>query len=122
MKSRNITLSIFILFISFVTSCGKSYNPGTVNPPPTGSNVASVTISGMTFSPATLTVKTGTTIVWKNNDGTAHTATSNDGSTFNTGNILAGYSGTAVVNTAGNFTYHCQIHSNMTGTIIVTPQ
>ena len=100
--------------------CSKSYN-NTGNPPPTGGTVVTVTISGMTFSPSTVTVKTGTTVVWKNNDVSVHTATSDDGSTFNTGNIAIGYSGNITMSKVGTYPYHCTLHSNMTGVVEVTP-
>jgi Plastocyanin len=124
MKRRNLLLLMLIFSISISTiMCSKSssYNGGSNPPPtPTGSTVT-VTISGMAFSPASVTVKTGTTILWKNNDAMTHTATSDDGSTFNTGNILAGYTGSATASKTGTFPYHCAIHSSMTGTVIVTP-
>jgi plastocyanin len=66
-----------------------------------------------------LTVATGTTVVWHNDDNIPHTATSDAAGAFNTGNI--GPNGTARVtfNTAGTVRYHCAIHPGMTGTIVV---
>ena len=81
-----------------------------------------ITISGMTYSPSSKTVAKGTVVTWKNNDGNSHTATSNDGTTFNTGDIAPGSSVTYTANTAGTFAYHCLIHGvTMNGTLIVTP-
>jgi plastocyanin len=72
----------------------------------------------MSFSPGTITVKTGTTITFKNSDNVAHTATA-DGGSFDTGNIGAGASATVTFSSAGNFPYHCNYHSGMTGTVVV---
>ena len=121
MKRRNLFLLIvvFCMTISTIMCSKSSYNSG--NPPPPTGTTATVNISGMAFVPASLTVKTGTTIVWKNSDGVTHAPIADDGSSFSTGNILAGYSGSATVSKTGTFPYHCSIHSNMTGTIIVTP-
>ena len=117
---RRIFFLVFIIFcVCVYTRCSKSTNYNNSNPPPV--TTATVNINGMAFSPSTLTVKTGTTVTWKNNDATTHTATSDDGSTFNTGNILSGYSATALVSQTGTFTYHCNIHSTMTATLVVTP-
>jgi plastocyanin len=75
------------------------------------------------FSPASLTIKAGTTVVWKNTTAAPHTVTSDDGKTFDSGsaNPIAAQSGTFsfTFNTAGTFAYHCAIHPFMTATIIV---
>ncbi len=79
---------------------------------------SSVTIQGFAFSPSTLTVSVGTKVTWTNKDGTTHTVTSDTG-VFNSGNVANGGSYSYTFNTAGTFQYHCSIHSNMTGTIVV---
>ena len=87
-----------------------------------GSSLAAsqaVAISGMSFSPATVTVSLRETVTWTNSDPTIHNATADDGS-WNAGNIAAnGGSGAVVFGTAGTFPYHCAIHPQMTGTVIV---
>ncbi len=82
--------------------------------------LTSFNIGAANFSPATLTVKIGTTVTWKNNDNVAHTATSDNGTTFNTGDIAAGASKTYTTNLAGTFPYHCTYHPGMTGSLVVT--
>ena len=122
MKSRKISLAFFILCLLTINiCCSKGDSNNSVTPPPgPGANTANVSISGTAFSPSSLTVKTGTTVKWTNNDATTHTATSDDGSTFNTGDILGGYgySKNIKATKTGTFTYHCNYHS-MTGTLIV---
>ncbi|MGZ3616268.1 MAG: cupredoxin domain-containing protein [Ktedonobacteraceae bacterium] len=75
------------------------------------------------FSPATLTIKAGTTVTWKNTTAVAHTVTSDDGKSFDSGtsNPIAAQSGTFsfTFNTPGTFAYHCEIHPFMKATIIV---
>lgn len=73
------------------------------------------------YSPATLTIKLGTTVHWDNNGAVVHTATSDDGKTFDSRAIgpKAGYSFTP--HSAGRFAYHCTYHPWMKGTIIVEP-
>jgi hypothetical protein len=51
-------------------------------------------------------------------DSVTHTATGDNGS-FDTGDIAAGSSATITFDNPGTFTYHCAIHPNMTGTIVV---
>ncbi len=86
----------------------------------TGANTASVDISGMAF-PTTTTVKMGTTVVWNNKDAMAHTVTSDDGSSFSSGNLASGASFSYLAKTAGSFPYHCNYHANMHGTLVVNP-
>ncbi len=114
-----IALVCMTLFIGF--SCSKSSNNSYTNPP--GGGVSpDISMYNMAFSPATKTVAKGTVVKWTNNDGYSHTVTSDDGTTFDSGNIVGGgtYSYTASV--AGTFNYHCTIHGvAMSGTLIVTP-
>lgn len=77
-----------------------------------------VTIQNMTFSPATLTIKAGESVIWTNNDSFDHTATASDGS-FDTGAIGSGTSKSVTFTKAGTYAYHCNIHPNMTAKIIV---
>ena len=70
------------------------------------------------FSPQNLTVNAGTTVVWTNKDGTAHTVTSDTG-VFGSGNLGNNATFSFMFATAGSFQYHCTLHPGMTGTITV---
>jgi plastocyanin len=78
----------------------------------------SIQISNYSFSPATLTVKTGDTVTWTNQDSAGHSATADDKS-FDTGVLDQGKSGTSTFSKAGTYAYHCSVHPSMHGTIIV---
>ncbi len=75
------------------------------------------------FSPASLTIKAGTAVTWKNTTQVSHTVTSDDGKSFDSGsaNPIAAQSGTFsfTFNTPGTFAYHCSFHPFMKATIIV---
>jgi plastocyanin len=75
------------------------------------------------FSPATLTIKAGTPVIWKNTTMVSHTVTSDDGKSFDSGtsNPIAPQTGTFsfTFTHAGTFAYHCAIHPFMKATIIV---
>ena len=77
----------------------------------------------LAFSPATLTIKAGTTVTWKNTTAVPHTVTSDDGKSFDSGssNPIAAQVGTFsfTFTTPGTFAYHCSIHPFMKATIIV---
>jgi plastocyanin len=80
---------------------------------------AAVSIIDFAFEPASLEVATGTTVTWTNTGQERHTATADDGS-FDSGRLRAGESFSFTFNTPGTFAYHCDVHPDMTGTIIVT--
>ena len=107
-----VAASVFL-----IVSCSKSNGYGASNPPAAANTIY---LSGMVFSPATLTIKAGTTVTWNNNDNTAHTVTADDNS-FDSGNLAAGKTYTRTFNAMGSYPYHCTIHSGMTGTIVVQP-
>ncbi len=76
---------------------------------------AGLTISGNTFSAASVTAGTEFTIT--NNDSVGHTVT-DDGGTFNV-QVPAGGTAPLTIPAAGTYKIHCNIHSSMHGTITV---
>ncbi len=127
MKRKNIFSTFIFCFLlgTTIVFCSKSGSTGggalgTGGGGGTGGTTVSLDISGMSFSPSTITVKVGTTVRWTNNDNSTHTVTSDNGTTFNSGNIAYGASYAFTPTITGNFPYHCNIHAGMTGTLIVT--
>lgn len=78
-----------------------------------------VSISGFSFHAATVTVAPGARVTFSNHDQTAHTATSTQ-PPFDTGTIAPGKSATVILHTPGKYTYICQFHAFMHGTVVVT--
>ncbi len=81
-------------------------------------DTTTIDISGNAFNPSSKTISEGTTVKWVNNDGYAHTVTS-DNQVFSSGNINGGDSYTYTFNSTGTYDYHCTIHTTMTGSIVV---
>jgi plastocyanin len=106
-----------------IAGCGGSDSPASgpqaSSPKAQASSPKGITISGFKFAPATLAVSKGARVTVTNNDGVAHTATADDGTGFDTGNIEPGASATLTLPTAGTFAYRCTIHPYMKGTITV---
>ena len=73
-----------------------------------------------TFTPNDLTVSVGTTITWTNTGAVAHTATADDGASFDSGSLDPQASFSLTTDTPGTFAYHCSFHPWMTGTFTVT--
>ncbi len=83
---------------------------------------ASISIKDSSFSPQEVTILVGSTILWKNNGTTTHTATS-DTSVWDSGPIAPG--GTylsPVFDKVGVYSYHSTSDGSlMTGKVIVVP-
>jgi plastocyanin len=119
---------LFIVFILtvFVTACGGSNSPSapsTPTPAPTGATTVTIpsgssTLTTTAYAPNPLTISTGTTVSWLNDDNTAHTSTA-DANQWSSGTIAPGGRFNFTFASAGRFTYHCTIHPNMVGTIVV---
>ena len=77
-----------------------------------------VTIANFAFQPATLTVTAGDTVTWNNTDAVSHTSTSDTG-VWDSKPIPSGGTFSFRFDTPGTFTYHCAIHPQMHGTIVV---
>jgi plastocyanin len=89
-------------------------------PAPSGEAAKSekVQIAEFTYEPDPVVVQAGGKVIWQNQDSAPHTATADDGS-FDTGTIAEGKLGSASFKHPGTFTYHCEIHPTMHGTVEV---
>ena len=77
-----------------------------------------VTIDNFTFSPATLTVPSGTTVTWTNQDDMVHTVTeANRG--FSSQGLETGDTYAHTFTAPGTYTYFCALHPRMTATVVV---
>ena len=89
-------------------------------PAPSGeaSKSENVDIVEFTYQPDPVVVAVGGKVIWQNQDTAPHTATADDGS-FDTGTIEKGKTGSETFKEAGTFTYFCEIHPTMHGTVEV---
>jgi plastocyanin len=78
-----------------------------------------VTIKNFKFKPKTLTISTGDTVTWTNQDSVEHDATAKKGGEHWTKKLKKGKSGSHTFDQAGKFAYYCSIHPDMKGTIEV---
>jgi len=78
--------------------------------------VLHVAMKNMKFSPATIEIKKGDTVEWKNDDITPHTATS---AAFDSGSIASDAGWRHTFTQAGSFPYYCTFHPEMKGTVVV---
>jgi plastocyanin len=89
-------------------------------PAPSGeaSKSEKVDIVEFTYQPDPVVVQVDGKVIWQNQDTAPHTATADDGS-FDTGTIEKGKIGSETFKQAGTFTYFCEIHPTMHGSVEV---
>ena len=76
-----------------------------------------VVIEGMQFHPASLTVRSGDLIVWRNQDLVPHTATA--AGVFDSKAIGAQAAWSYIARKRGTFQYVCSFHPTMKATLVV---
>jgi plastocyanin len=85
---------------------------------PDPNSTTTVEIRNNAFIPDQLNVAPGTTVTFVNRDDVPHTATS-DNKLFDSGQLAPGASYPVVLDGAGTVTYHCELHPEMQGSIVV---
>ncbi|MBM3309724.1 MAG: copper-binding protein [Candidatus Altiarchaeales archaeon] len=84
-----------------------------------------VVIRDFAFTPQVLTIKSGSTVTWTNEDSAPHIVASNPHPThtdlpgFESKRLSKGESYSYTFTQTGTFGYHCHLHPSMTGQIIV---
>ncbi len=140
---KNILLSSLLVIAIFLSGCTQqsetttTISPTTTKPiTPTTTIIAATTqpqttttqtqpqtynveMKNFAFSPSTLTIKKGDTVVWTNRDSTQHTVTSDSGTELNSERLSQEETYSHTFNTQGTFSYHCTPHPSMNGKIIV---
>jgi plastocyanin len=99
---------------------GEGEEPAESEPAPSGeaAKAEKVQIVEFAYEPDPVVVQVGGKVTWQNEDTAPHTATADDGS-FDTGTIEKGKLGSATFKEPGTFTYFCEVHPTMHGTVEV---
>jgi len=77
-----------------------------------------VGISKMKFSPSSLTIQSGDTVIWKNSDDHHHSVVAEDDS-FKSENLANGDTFSHTFKKTGKYPYACSYHPRMKGEVIV---
>ena len=80
-----------------------------------------VKIDNFSFAPATLTVSTGTTVTWVNQDDVPHNIVSSEGKTLKSPVLDTDQKFSHTFDRPGTYPYFCGIHPRMTGKVVVQP-
>jgi plastocyanin len=139
MRLRALLAPALIAFAFALSACGSSDDSSTdatsadtapaettmedetgSSPAPSGEAQRSekVKIVEFTYQPDPVVVEAGGKVIWQNEDTAPHTATADDGS-FDTGTLERGKLKSESFKEPGTFTYFCEIHPDMHGTVEV---
>ena len=86
-------------------------------PTATASKSVTVTIKNFKYKPGAIEINPGDRVVWSNLDDVKHTATK--GGSFTTGKIKPGAAVAVKFTSKGTYRYHCTLHEEMFGKIVV---
>jgi plastocyanin len=78
-----------------------------------------VSIDNFTFTPQTVTVKTGTTVTWTNKDDIPHGIAWMKNAFTRSKALDTDDSYSLTFTTPGTYAYFCYLHPHMTGTLVV---
>lgn len=84
-----------------------------------GDGGSDVTIVDFAFQPSAIFASAGETVIWYNAGGTAHTVDADSGA-FDSPTLEPGNDYSVTFDTGGIYFYHCDIHPNMRGMVVVT--
>lgn len=124
-RGRRVLLPALLAVASLpaVAGCGGGGSSSSSKPapatPPAASRTAKVDIANFAYHPPAIVVRAGAKVTWTNSDATAHTATSQDQTTFDTGILNHGDSKMLTFSHPGTFRYFCRFHPFMHGTVVV---
>ena len=92
--------------------------PAPVPVPSLAPGTSRVDVVDSAFSPASITIATGSTVTWLHRGRAMHSVTAIDGSFDAT--LRTGQTFSFTFTKPGTYTYLCQFHDGMTGTVVVT--
>jgi len=81
--------------------------------------IVEVKIDNFSFGPMTLSVPSGTTVTWTNNDDVPHTVVSDDHATFKSPALDTGEKFSFTFDKPGKYAYFCSVHPKMTAQVVV---
>jgi plastocyanin len=109
----------------FAAGCDDTADEDGNGTPDAGDGAIEVTIDNETFTPQNITIAVGQTVRWTNQEeDDDHTVTAGPAEAptpdeFDSGIMQSGDTFEFTFDEAGTFDYHCEVHSEMSGTVTV---
>jgi len=120
----NIKKAALIFGMAAILVTGLIFMAGAKRTPAAGTSdnavkTVEIKIDNFSFGPMTLTVSSGTTVTWINNDDVPHTVVSEDTKTFKSGALDTGDKFSYTFTKPGKYPYFCSVHPKMMAEIVV---
>jgi len=120
MRARSIDFAFLALLAGAIVIAAAAAKAADGSSPSPSASPFFVDIMEYRYTPATLTIKPGQSVLWRNDDvQAAHTVTSTT-NVFDSGNMDRGVVWTYTFTKPGKYPYTCRYHPYMSGTIIVS--
>jgi plastocyanin len=116
-----VILAALLLTLGLLAGCGGSSSPATTaggTATSAAGNAVQVIMSNRSYDPQQLTIKTGETVTWVNQDAPKHDVVADNGE-FKSDLFDKGGTFSFTFTKAGTYPYHCSIHPGMVGTVVV---
>jgi plastocyanin len=113
------SLSVLVGLALLSSGCGSSSKAHDVAPPPRGT--VHVAMKVLEFTPASVSVRLGQRVVWRNDDTSPHNVTYVSGPRFkSSGTLPRGATFSLKATSPGTIHYFCTLHPWMKATIVVS--
>ena len=116
--SKNLRIYIFAASLLLVAAALAAPRGVLAASSEAGASGVEITIDNFSFTPVTVTVKTGTPITWKNRDDIPHTVVSND-NLFKSKALDTDDKFSFTPTKPGTYSYFCSLHPKMTAKVVV---
>ncbi|MFL5781992.1 MAG: plastocyanin/azurin family copper-binding protein [Thermoleophilaceae bacterium] len=114
------TAATCLCVAAVASGCGSSgSDSGGGSSSGSGSGPPSIGMKDLRFHPASLSVKVGQKVTWKNEDTVDHNVTAKSGAKFMSQAFGGGGSYSYTPRSAGTIKYVCTLHPGMDGTVVV---
>ncbi len=127
MINKNLRFTIAVAAVMLMAAgCNNNNNSTSQTAPQTNGQASTQTqpdtvlIQDFNFQTPQLAVKKGTTVTWMNKDSARHNVVGDNGKGPQSELLSQGQSYTYTFNEAGSFSYKCEPHPYMKGTVTVT--
>jgi plastocyanin len=107
-----------LVLVLLVAGCGGDEEKSSA-PQEVQSGTANVGMNRLKFEPADIKVKTGTKVVWTDNENVPHNVVAQEGADFKSDVFGEGKTYEWTAEKAGTVKYECTLHPGMDGTITV---
>ena len=122
MRNSKLLIGVISILLVLMVACTSSQPAQNTQPsggqPAGNGNSVQVAIKDYKFSPADITVSSGTTVTWTNEDSAPHTVESSD-KMLKSDELSQGDKYSYTFMKAGKVNYICGIHPSMKGSVTV---